>query len=137
MLVDHKTVIAHVYAHCDFFKNNIWFSKTNRKMMDGMANHATRVRRYIERHGLEPVEQFIDTVLALENLIDPHSVFMRRQPPPPRPQQGEPKKEERVEVRPLPRQGLHGPLYQPAAATGGRGKRGTAEECPGQAVLPR
>ena len=42
MLVDHKTVIAHVYAHCDFFKNNIWFSRTNRKMIDEMANHGTR-----------------------------------------------------------------------------------------------
>ena len=60
MLVDHKTVIAHVYGHCDFFMNNIWFSRTNRKMMDEMANHATRVRRHIDRHGLERVEKFID-----------------------------------------------------------------------------
>ena len=81
MPVDHKTVIAHVYAHCDFFKNNIWFSRTNRKMMDGMANHATRIRRYIERHGLDVVESFIDAVMALENLIDPHSMFMRRDEP--------------------------------------------------------
>lgn len=80
MFVDHKTVIAHVYAHCDFFKNNVWFSKTNRRMMDDMANHATRVRRYIERHGMEKVEPFIDTLLSLEHLIDPHSVFMRREP---------------------------------------------------------
>jgi len=79
MMVDHKTVIAHVYAHCDFFKNNVWFSKTNRRMIDDMANHATRVRRYIERYGLERVERFTDTCLSLENLIDPHSVFMRRQ----------------------------------------------------------
>ena len=76
--VDHKTVIAHVYAHCDFFKNNIWFSKTNRRMIDEMANHATRIRRYVERYGQERVEQFIDTCLSLENLIDPHSAFMRR-----------------------------------------------------------
>jgi stage V sporulation protein R len=80
MMVDHKTVIAHVYAHCDFFKNNIWFSKTNRRMIDEMANHATRVRRFIERHGLERVESIVDTFLSLENLIDPHSVFMRREP---------------------------------------------------------
>ena len=79
LMVDHKTVIAHVYAHCDFFKNNDWFSKTNRKMMDEMANHATRVRRYIERYGLDRVESLIDTFLSLENLIDPHSVSMRRQ----------------------------------------------------------
>ncbi len=79
--VDKKTVIAHVYAHCDFFKNNVWFSETNRRMIDEMANHATRVRRYVERHGLEEVERFIDTCLSLENLIDPHSVFIRRAAP--------------------------------------------------------
>ena len=78
--VDHKTVVAHVYGHCDFFKNNVWFEKTNRKMMDEMANHATRVRRYMDRYGIEKVERFIDTCLALENLIDPHSMFMRREP---------------------------------------------------------
>ena len=81
MRVDHKTVIAHVYGHCDFFKNNPWFACTNRKMMDEMANHATRVRRYIERYGIARVERLIDTLLTLENLIDPHSVFMRREPP--------------------------------------------------------
>ena len=79
MLVDHKTVIAHVYAHCDFFKNNISFSRTNRKMIDDMANHATRIRRYGERYGLQEVEERIDRFLSLENLIDPHSVFMRRE----------------------------------------------------------
>ncbi len=77
--VDKKTVIAHVYAHCDFFKNNVWFAQTNRRMMDEMANHATRIRRYIERYGLEEVEKFVDVCHSLENLIDPHSVFIRRQ----------------------------------------------------------
>ncbi|MCG3130772.1 MAG: hypothetical protein FLDDKLPJ_01544 [Phycisphaerae bacterium] len=85
-MTDHKTVIAHVYGHCDFFKNNIWFSRTNRKMIDEMANHATRIRRYIDRFGLDKVESFIDTCLALDNLIDPHSLFMRREPVrPPKP----------------------------------------------------
>lgn len=77
-LVDHKTVIAHVYAHCDFFKNNVWFQHTNRKMMDEMANHATRIRRYVDRYGFEEVERFIDVCLSLEDLIDPHSLFVRR-----------------------------------------------------------
>ena len=43
-LVDQKLVMAHVYGHCDFFKCNAWFSHTNRKMMDEMANHGSRVR---------------------------------------------------------------------------------------------
>lgn len=79
-LVDQKLVIAHVYGHCDFFKNNLFFAPTNRKMMDEMANHATRVRRHIERHGYDTVERFLDVCLSLEDLIDPHSMFMSRGP---------------------------------------------------------
>ena len=97
--VDHKTVIAHVYGHCDFFKNSVWFSKTNRRMIDEMANHATRIRRYIERYGVERVEQFVDTCLSLENLIDPHSAFMRREA---RPRASEKKGERVVEVTKFP-----------------------------------
>lgn len=77
-LMDQKLVMAHVYGHCDFFKNNIWFSKTNRKMMDQMANHATRIRRYVDRHGQDVVEGFIDTCLSLENLIDRYSPYVEK-----------------------------------------------------------
>ena len=68
--VDQKLVMAHVYGHNDFFKNNFTFKYTNRKMVDEMANHATRVRRHIDRIGVEKVEDFIDLALSLENLID-------------------------------------------------------------------
>lgn len=78
-LVDQKMVIAHVLGHVDFFKNNYFFSKTNRRMIDGMANHATRVRRHMERLGVEKVESFIDSCLCLENLIDPMAPFIVRQ----------------------------------------------------------
>ena len=61
--------MAHVYGHADFFKNNAWFASTNRKMMDVMANHGTKIRRYMEKYGVERVENFIDTVLSFENLI--------------------------------------------------------------------
>ena len=77
-LVDQKTVMAHVCGHVDFFKNNYYFSKTNRKMIDEMANHATRVRRHMERFGVERVEGFIDVCLSLDNLIDPMSMFIQR-----------------------------------------------------------
>jgi stage V sporulation protein R len=76
--VDQKLVMAHVYGHSDFFKSNYWFSKTNRKMMDEVANHGVRLRRYIDRHGLETVENFVDVCLSLENLIDYHSPFIVR-----------------------------------------------------------
>ncbi|MFQ5719067.1 MAG: SpoVR family protein [Acidobacteriota bacterium] len=77
-LVDQKLVMAHVYAHVDFFKHNFCFAKTNRKMMDEMANHATRIRRYVDRFGAEPVEEFLDTCLSIENLIDIHAPYIAR-----------------------------------------------------------
>lgn len=77
-IVDQKLVMAHVYGHADFFKNNCWFAKTNRRMMDEMANHSTRVRRHVDRHGQDVVERFLDACLSIEHLIDPHSMFMNR-----------------------------------------------------------
>ncbi|QDT32557.1 SpoVR family protein [Thalassoglobus polymorphus] len=79
---DQKLVIAHVYGHCDFFKNNAWFAPTNRKMLDQMANHAARVNRYIDRYGYEPVERFIDACLSIDNLIDPYSPHIQRKATP-------------------------------------------------------
>lgn len=76
--VDQKIVMAHVYGHCDFFKNSMWFSKTNRKTIDETANHATRVQRYIERYGVNRVEGFIDRCLSVEDLIDMHMPFIKR-----------------------------------------------------------
>ncbi len=74
-MVDQKLVIAHVYGHSDFFKHNYWFSQTNRKMLDQMANHGTRLRRYVEKFGETVVEEFLDACMSIENLIDPHSVY--------------------------------------------------------------
>jgi stage V sporulation protein R len=78
LTTDQKLVIAHVFAHADFFKNNFWFAYTNRRMLDEMANHGTRIRRYIEKHGLDAVETFIDRCLSLENLVDLHRPGIRR-----------------------------------------------------------
>ncbi|MCO5170567.1 MAG: SpoVR family protein [Planctomycetes bacterium] len=77
-LMDQKLVMSHVCGHADFFKNNLWFAKTNRKMIDEMANHGTKIRRYAERHGHEEVERFLDACMSLDNLIDMHSPFIKR-----------------------------------------------------------
>ncbi len=74
-MVEQKTVMAHVFGHVDFFKNNYWFSKTNRKMLDTMANHAVRIRGMMDKLGQERVEDFIDRVLAIETLIDTFAPF--------------------------------------------------------------
>lgn len=85
-IVDQKLVMTHVYAHVDFFKNNFSFRATNqgidhqsgtpyRKWIDTMANHGAIVRRWADRVGIERVEEFIDSCLSLENLIDPQKPF--------------------------------------------------------------
>ncbi len=80
-ILDNKLVMAHVYGHADFFLNNMYFAHTNRKMIDEMANHATRIRRYQERYGVERVERFIDASLAIDDLIDPGAVFLPERGP--------------------------------------------------------
>lgn len=76
-LVDQKMVMAHVFGHCDFFKNNIYFEPTPKNMMDQMANHKIKVQRFVDRLGFDRVEEFIDVCLALENLIDYQRPFIK------------------------------------------------------------
>lgn len=98
-MVDQKIVIAHVYGHTDFFKNNQWFSATPRKMMDGMANHGTIIRRYAEKYGYERVENFLDVCLSIDDLIDFHSLFIKRHAPPVRHEPEEEEEQFQVKLR--------------------------------------
>ena len=67
-----------VVHNCDFFKNNAYFAHTNRKMMDEMANHGARIRRYVEKYGEDEVETFMDRCMSIDDLIDIHSTAIRR-----------------------------------------------------------
>lgn len=78
-LLAQKLVIAHVYAHADFFHNNLAFKPIPKDMLSEMAQHAAFVERAMERHGARSVEEFLDMALSLENLIDPHAPYIRRQ----------------------------------------------------------
>ena len=77
-LVDNVDVIAHAIGHNDFFKNNVFFSATNRKMMDKLANHGTRIRKYMTRWGKEEVTRFIDSVLRIDTLINPSNAWKEK-----------------------------------------------------------
>lgn len=74
-LVDNVTVVAHALGHADFFKNNIYFSQTSQNMMNELANHGTRIKKYMSRWGKERVTEFIDNVLRIETLIDPSKAW--------------------------------------------------------------
>ena len=75
--VQNKLVIAHVLGHVDFFKNNIYFSKTNRRMVESVSTHSQRMMEYEFKYGRKTVEKFLDAVLAIEEHIDPN-FFIKR-----------------------------------------------------------
>ncbi len=70
-LIQNKLIVAHVLAHCDFFKNNVRFSNTRRDMVESMSATAERVSYYEHVHGKKEVETFLDAVLAIQEHIDP------------------------------------------------------------------
>ncbi|MEK3989072.1 SpoVR family protein [Robertmurraya sp. FSL R5-0851] len=70
-LIQNKLIVAHVLAHCDFFKNNVRFQNTKRDMVESMAATAERIRKYEIIYGKHEVETFLDAVLAIEEHIDP------------------------------------------------------------------
>ncbi len=70
-LIQNKLIVAHVLAHCDFFKNNMRFSNTNREMVESMSASAERIRQYEIIYGKGEVEKFLDAVLAIQEHIDP------------------------------------------------------------------
>jgi len=77
-LIQNKLIVAHVLAHCDFFKNNVRFSISNRNMVESMSATAERVSSYELEYGTEAVENFIDAVLAIQEHIDPQLIKPQR-----------------------------------------------------------
>jgi stage V sporulation protein R len=73
-LIQNKLIVAHVLAHCDFFKNNVRFSNTRRDMVESMSATADRIAHYEHVYGKEEVENFLDAVLAIQEHIDPSLV---------------------------------------------------------------
>ncbi|MGH9837699.1 MAG: SpoVR family protein [Blastocatellia bacterium] len=89
-LLQNKLVMAHVLGHVDFFKHNIYFSQTNRRMVDDAATHARRINEYEFKYGRKVVEKFLDAVLSIEEHIDPN-FFIKKQREGKRPEEGETK----------------------------------------------
>ncbi|MFC0272157.1 SpoVR family protein [Metabacillus herbersteinensis] len=73
-LIQNKLIVAHVLAHCDFFKNNCRFANTKREMVESMAATAERVKQYEILYGRSEVETFLDAVLSIQEHIDPSLV---------------------------------------------------------------
>lgn len=76
-LIQNKLIVAHVLAHCDFFKNNARFSNTNRQMVESMAASAERIRQYEMNYGKKAVEEFLDAVLSIQEHVDASLTFSK------------------------------------------------------------
>jgi stage V sporulation protein R len=79
--IQNKLVMAHVLGHVDFFKNNVYFSKTNRRMVESVSSHAGRMGEYEFKYGRRTVEEFLDAVLSIEEHIDPNFFIKRERAP--------------------------------------------------------
>lgn len=64
-------VMAHVYAHNDFMKNNFHFKPTRRDILPSASEAATRFQHYEQRYGLEEVERITDAGLSIQLNINP------------------------------------------------------------------
>lgn len=71
-------VMAHVYAHNDFMKNNFHFRPTRRDILPSASEAAIRFQKYEKRYGLEEVEHVVDAGLSIELNIDP-DFFIREE----------------------------------------------------------
>ena len=86
-------VMAHVYAHNDFMKNNFHFSPTRRDILPSASETAIRFQGYEKRYGLEEVERCVDNGMAIELNIEP-DFFIK--------EENEEQKRERLSTPPKP-----------------------------------
>lgn len=68
--IQNRLIVAHTLAHSDFFKNNVYFKPTSKRMLETMACAAERMRSYEAVYGRGRVEEFIDAVLAVREHVD-------------------------------------------------------------------
>lgn len=74
----HVMVMAHVYAHNDFMKNNFHFKPTRKDILPSASEAALRFQKYEKRFGLPEVERLLDAGLSIELNVDP-DFFIREE----------------------------------------------------------
>ena len=84
-------VMAHVYAHNDFMKNNFHFKPTRRDILPAASESSIRFQEYEKRYDPERIERLIDAGLSIELNINP-DFFIR--------EENEEQKRERLSTEP-------------------------------------
>lgn len=65
-------VMAHVYAHNDFVKNNVYFRPTRRDMITSASEDSVKFRQYEKEYSHDRVERIIECGFRIEMNIDPN-----------------------------------------------------------------
>lgn len=73
--VAQKLVMAHVFAHADFFKNNVWCQGIPADLHERFAENAERVDAIRHEIGREKVDEFLEACLSIANLFNPLEPF--------------------------------------------------------------
>ncbi|HCI78844.1 MAG TPA: stage V sporulation protein R, partial [Ktedonobacter sp.] len=79
-LLQNTFVAAHVFGHTDFFKNNAYFQRTSRHMVEKASIHAERIAQYEFDHGKGEVERFLDAALSIQEHIDQNQLLSVEEP---------------------------------------------------------
>lgn len=87
-----RAVIAHVYGHNDFFKNNVNFKETDRQMLNTMGANAALIDKITNDNNLpvEKMERFLELAHSIQWCIDmderkPRELKVRSEVPKPEP----------------------------------------------------
>ena len=76
--LENWMVIAHVYGHVDFFRNNRWYKKSDRDMLNKCEQHARFIRRLTPVVGKERLDDVIASVLTITSSVNPFELDKKK-----------------------------------------------------------
>jgi|GEM_PF-499537 len=68
--LENLMVIAHVMGHVDFFKNNAWYTRSDRNQLNKCELHARCIRELADAHGRQKVDEMIEASLTITHTIN-------------------------------------------------------------------
>ncbi|QST02133.1 SpoVR family protein (plasmid) [Pontibacillus sp. ALD_SL1] len=78
--IENKLIVAHVLAHSDFFKHNVHFKKTDKRMLQQLKQATELFSDYEEQYGKERVEDVIEVALSVQEHPDILTFYAENSP---------------------------------------------------------
>ena len=69
--LENRMVIAHVFGHVDFFKNNRWYKQSDKGILDTCERNARTIRRMEPVVGKDLLDDIIASALTISSTVDP------------------------------------------------------------------